>query len=76
MPGWRRKQKTWPDPEDYVRAVKEQKATDPVIRFHIRAGFEPIGVLRNYLPDDADSGRVAHHRASALGPDDKGGAHL
>ncbi|GGB74476.1 MULTISPECIES: bifunctional GNAT family N-acetyltransferase/carbon-nitrogen hydrolase family protein [Henriciella] len=61
MPGWRRKQKTWPDPEDYVRAVKEQKATDPVIRFHIRAGFEPIGVLRNYLPDDADSGGNATH---------------
>ena len=61
MPGWRRRRRAYPEPEDYVTAVREQKITDPVIRFHMRAGFEPIGVLRNYLDEDKDSGGHATH---------------
>ncbi|WP_424340339.1 GNAT family N-acetyltransferase [Henriciella sp.] len=61
MPGWYRKRKAYPDPADYVAAVKAQKITDPVIRYHLRAGFEPIGVLRNYLEEDKDSGGHATH---------------
>ncbi|RIJ31555.1 carbon-nitrogen hydrolase family protein [Henriciella algicola] len=61
MPGWKRKRKQYPNPEDYVEAVKAQKITDPVIRYHLRAGFEPIGVLHNYLEEDTDSGGHATH---------------
>ena len=32
-----------------------------MIRYHLRAGFEPIGVLRNYLVEDTDSGGHATH---------------
>ena len=61
MPGWKRKRKQYPNPEDYVEAVRAQKITDPVIRYHLRAGFEPIGVLHNYLDEDKDSGGHATH---------------
>lgn len=45
----------------YLEAIKEQKVRDPVITFQINNGFEPIGVLKNYLPSDRESlGYAAH----------------
>ncbi|MEN3974206.1 carbon-nitrogen hydrolase family protein [Emcibacter sp. SYSU 3D8] len=61
MPGWQRRRKAYPDPMDYVEAVKARRVEDMVISFHIRAGFEPIGVLRNYLESDKASGGCATH---------------
>ncbi|MBI1340937.1 GNAT family N-acetyltransferase [bacterium] len=61
MPNWLRRRKDYPDPLAYVAAVRERKIVDPIVNFHLRAGFEPIGVLQHYLPSDAASGGFATH---------------
>ena len=61
MPGWGKRKKDYPDPFDYVQAVKDKKVVDPIVNFHLRMGFEPIGMLKNYMPYDADSGGWATH---------------
>ncbi len=61
MPGWAKRQKEWPDPLDYVEAVRDKKVIDPIVNFHLRAGFEPVGVLSGYLPSDTESGGCATH---------------
>jgi predicted amidohydrolase/GNAT superfamily N-acetyltransferase len=61
MPGLSKKKNPHPEPEAYLDAVTARKMNDPVIGFHLRSGFEPIGVLKNYLPSDAESkGNAAH----------------
>ena len=61
MPGLARRKKAYPEPEAYLDAVTARKLNDPVIGFHLRAGFEPVGVLRGYLDSDAASlGHAAH----------------
>jgi predicted amidohydrolase/GNAT superfamily N-acetyltransferase len=48
-------------PEAYLAALAANKARDPVVSFQIGNGFEPIGVLKGYWPEDADSlGYAAH----------------
>jgi ribosomal protein S18 acetylase RimI-like enzyme len=48
-------------PEDYVEQVKEGKLRDPTLGFQLKNGFEPIGILANYLPEDkASQGYAAH----------------
>lgn len=61
MPGWKRRRKDYPDPLDYIEAVRDKSIVDPVVNFHLRAGFEPIGVLDRYLPIDDESGGFASH---------------
>lgn len=61
LPGYARRQKQYPDPLDYLQAVTERKTRDAVANFHLRAGFEPIGVLKNYLPEDKQSAGYASH---------------
>jgi len=61
MPGLDRRKKTFPSPEEYLDAVTARKAKDPVVAFHLRAGFEPIGVLKDYLPADRQSMGHATH---------------
>jgi len=61
MAGYARRRRSYPDPEDYLHAVINRKARDPAIRFHISNGFEPIGILNNYDPEDHDSlGHATH----------------
>jgi hypothetical protein len=48
----RRKVKT---PDEYLAQVLEGKIKDPVLGFQIKNGFEPIGILTNYLPEDKES---------------------
>jgi GNAT superfamily N-acetyltransferase len=61
MPGLARRKKEFSDPQDYLDAVTARRISDPVIGFHLRSGFEPIGVLNGYLPSDAASlGHAAH----------------
>lgn len=62
MPNWFRRRKAYPDPVNYIEAVRAQKVQDPVIAFQMRAGFEPLGVLKGYL-DDPESGGYASHMA-------------
>jgi len=61
MPGYARRQRTYPNPDDYVQAVADRKIRDTAIRFHLSNDFEPIGVLKNYDPDDKESLGYATH---------------
>ena len=71
MPGYRRHRKQFPDPADYLEAVRADRLRDPVIAFHMRAGFEPQMLLQGYAPADRASGghgvlmawRNPHHAA-------------
>lgn len=47
--------------EKYLELVLAGKQRDPVIGFQIRNGFEPIGLLPNYLPIDHESRGYATH---------------
>ncbi|MCP5467775.1 MAG: GNAT family N-acetyltransferase [Deltaproteobacteria bacterium] len=48
-------------PEEYIEAVQARKIQDPVLYFQLRNGFEPIGILKNYLPSDESSLGYACH---------------
>ncbi len=61
IPGLKRKFKEVGSANAYVEAVKNKSLRDPVMTFQMRNGFEPIGVLKNYMPtDDASMGYAAH----------------
>ncbi|MGD2133560.1 MAG: carbon-nitrogen hydrolase family protein [Maricaulaceae bacterium] len=59
LPGFARRKKIYPTPEEYLRAVVDQEIKDPVAGFQIRQGFEPAGVLHGYAPSDKASGGAA-----------------
>lgn len=61
IPGYARKEKTYPNPNDYVKAVVSGQARDNVIGFQLRNDFEIIGILENYLSIDKDSLGYATH---------------
>lgn len=61
MPGYNRRRKQYPDPEAYLKAVQDGAFKDQVISFQFRQGFEAIGILKGYLPDDRPSGGHAVH---------------
>jgi hypothetical protein len=42
-------------PEEYLEQVIAGKLHDPVLRFQLANGFEPLGILKNYLPEDVRS---------------------
>lgn len=56
IPGYARHKRDYPEPQDYVAAVVASKLRDPVLSFQLRQGFEPVGVLKNYMPEDFESG--------------------
>lgn len=61
MPGFSRARRKTATPEDYLEQVVAGRIHDPVIRFQLANGFEPIGVLHDYLPEDKRSrGHAAH----------------
>ncbi len=59
IPGYAKKKKLYPTPEEYVEAVKAKVIRDLTISFQMRNGFKPIHVLPNYLPSDHDSSGYA-----------------
>ena len=61
MPGYRRAKARVEGPDQYLAQVREGKLRDPVIGFHLANGFNPIGILRKYLPGDKDSAGFATH---------------
>ncbi|MEX0606567.1 MAG: GNAT family N-acetyltransferase, partial [Halofilum sp. (in: g-proteobacteria)] len=62
LPGLaKRRRRDVTSPEDYVERVQQKQIRDPVLSFQLRNGFELIGILHNYLPEDAESmGHAAH----------------
>ncbi|MBR9981551.1 MAG: GNAT family N-acetyltransferase [Desulfatitalea sp.] len=38
--------------ENYIEQVKQKKARDPVLSFQLHNGFEVLGVIKGYLPED------------------------
>lgn len=61
MAGYAQRRRAYPDPQDFVTAVIERRARDQAIRFHMSEGFEPVGILADYDPDDHDSLGFATH---------------
>ncbi len=51
----RRKRNRAESPQDYLDQVVDNKIHDPVLRFQLANGFEPQGILENYLPEDKKS---------------------
>ena len=61
LPGFARRKNQFRTPEDYIKAVQERQTRDSTVQFHFSNGFEPIGVIRNYDPDDHESLGYAIH---------------
>ncbi|MGB3722445.1 MAG: carbon-nitrogen hydrolase family protein [Pacificimonas sp.] len=65
MPGYakahRRRKNRVETPAAYVEGVSEGTLRDTTLGFQIKNGFQPIGVLENYLPEDEPSGGHAAH---------------
>lgn len=55
IPGFSKKRKNYATPEAYLEAVKSKMIKDPTVSFQMRNGFEPMGVLKEYLPSDHES---------------------
>jgi len=59
MPGYararRRKRNRADSPEEYLDLILSNKVHDPVLRFQLANGFEPHGILPDYLPEDKAS---------------------
>lgn len=61
LPGYQRARRRLEGPEDYLARVLSGKLRDPVLSFQLKNGFEPLGILENYLPEDiASQGYAAH----------------
>ena len=61
MPNYRRHRRKVEGPQDYLDMVVGGRLHDPVVRFQLANGFEPIGVLSGYLPEDTRSMAFATH---------------
>ena len=55
MPNLRKSWRKVEGPEDYVDKVRDNKLHDPVLRFQLANGFEPEGIVSDYLPEDKRS---------------------
>ncbi len=55
IPGYSKKRKSYPTPEEYLDAVKSKLIKDPTVSFQMRNGFDPVSVLKEYLPSDLES---------------------
>ena len=55
IPNYSKRKKKVKSVEEYIEKVKLKEIKDPTLGFHLRRGFEVIGVLKNYLPLDKDS---------------------
>lgn len=61
IPSFHKKYKKVDGVQDYIEKVKAKKLKDSTLGFHLRTGFEVIGVLENYLPSDSESRGFAVH---------------
>lgn len=63
IPNFRRnfKRKKIASVEEYIDQVQHNKIRDPALGFQLRNGFEVLGVLKRYLPEDYESmGNAVH----------------
>ncbi len=61
LPNYAKKAKKVKDVHDYIKQVQDKKIKDPTLGFHLRNGFQVIGVLPKYLAEDkASLGYAAH----------------
>jgi predicted amidohydrolase/ribosomal protein S18 acetylase RimI-like enzyme len=63
IPGLARHWKKVGSAEAYVEAVAEKRIRDTVLSFQLRNGFELVGILHDYLPEDRPSMGYAAHLA-------------
>ncbi|MET0067572.1 MAG: GNAT family N-acetyltransferase [Candidatus Thiodiazotropha sp.] len=61
LPSLKRRLRQYDSIEDYLDEVRAKKKRDPVLSFQLHNGFEIIGVLANYLPEDRESLGYAVH---------------
>jgi predicted amidohydrolase/ribosomal protein S18 acetylase RimI-like enzyme len=61
MPGFARNRRKVSTPDKYLEKVQRGEIRDQVLSFQLRNGFEAIGILRGYLPEDKDSAGFAAH---------------
>jgi predicted amidohydrolase/GNAT superfamily N-acetyltransferase len=61
MPGYSRARRKVDGAEDYLARVAAGRLSDQVLSFQLRNGFEPVGILHRYLPEDKASGGNAAH---------------
>jgi predicted amidohydrolase/GNAT superfamily N-acetyltransferase len=55
LPTLSKRIKEYASVDDYVQDVIRKKRKDPVLSFQIQNGFEVVGVIPNYLDQDAES---------------------
>lgn len=61
MPLLKSKIAEYKSPEEYLQAVLDKKLRDPVLTFQMKQGYQPLGILKNYLPqDDSSLGHAVH----------------
>ncbi len=61
IPNYYKKHKKVKDVKDYIKRVNNKEFKDPTLGFHLRNGFQVVGVLENYLPIDKQSMGYAVH---------------
>lgn len=55
MPSLARRIRQFGTAENYLTQVRNNVVRDPVMTFQMRNGFEPISLLKDYLPSDRES---------------------
>jgi predicted amidohydrolase/ribosomal protein S18 acetylase RimI-like enzyme len=55
LPGYAKRRKEFATPGEYLDAVQSRRVRDQVASFQLRLGFEPMGILENYLGSDKQS---------------------
>lgn len=61
LPSYARHARKVGSAENYIAEVVRGRIKDPTLGFQLRNGFEPIGALKDYLPEDkASKGYAAH----------------
>ena len=61
LPNYARHARKVGSAENYIAEVVRGRIKDPTLGFQLRNGFEPIGALKDYLPEDkASKGYAAH----------------
>ncbi|MDH5570949.1 MAG: GNAT family N-acetyltransferase [Gammaproteobacteria bacterium] len=61
IPQWHKRVKKYESVEHYIQAVENNEIRDPVLSVQIYNGFEVIGVLEDYIPNDRESMGFAVH---------------
>lgn len=63
LPSLSKRLKKFHSIEHYIEQVEQRKVRDPVLSFQLRNGFEVLGVLQGYIPEDQQSLGYAVHLA-------------